>query len=188
MIQKASGSNKSNGERLIEAVNPPIAHLGCHPRSILEGDQSCVLVFSWLLERDYGRLINVFQNAGVNDQKLQDIYYELADKSDLKRELEELIIPGLKINFKKLAIDFEKSRWEFCPVYLKSGIDNKPFADKLFIPFCARKGVNEKGGTGSVFQVAIQEEFVSEDIRKDLGASFDFEDHGKVSITAISLF
>ena len=78
MAQKENTTCKTNGQRLIDEVNP-ISWVGTNPKSILEGDKSCILVLSCLLQPVYGKegnskeghgnLIYIFQSAGVIDNK-----------------------------------------------------------------------------------------------------------------------
>lgn len=57
----------------------------------------------------------------------------------------------------------------------------REFGDRFILPFCERKKVNNKGGTASVFQIAVQKEFVSDEIKKHLGKPFKVRKYGEVS-------
>jgi len=183
MHKQEAGSIKTNGELMFEEVQP-IEGLFPDPASdILE---SCTIVFSWLVESDYGRLIRIFHDAGINDAKLRDPAYSLDGMLMLKEELKDHATAN--VDFDTLVVHLERSRWKFCPCFLDRNMDLRneirSFGNKLYMPFCRQWGVAsaEAGGTADVFLAHIQEEFVSEDIKQYLGPPVEDKPYGTVSM------
>lgn len=170
MQKKEGDSIKTNGELLFDEIQPLEGSLDSASH-ILE---SCTLVFSWLLERNRGKLIRIFHNFDVNDARLKDPQYFLDEDEDLERGLESYTSKDPAV-FKKLIMHLEISRWQFCPFLLDSDLYTKdkivPFGNKLYMPFCRQWSVApaEAGGTADVYLAHIQEEFVAEEIRQHLG-------------------
>ena len=170
MKDTEKGESKTNVERLLEKVK--VIRAG-FPESILDGKYRCVLVFSILLEQNRGDLIYIFQNAEIIDKYLDKPKYNL---SELQYQLEKYRIPDVDGIIK----EFEYDKWDYCPARLELHMRRR-FEDLLRLPFCARMKVNDKGGTACVYQVAVQQEFVSDEIKNHLGKSFDFRKYGQVS-------
>lgn len=182
MTQREDTTCKTNGERLIDEVEP-FSWPGTKPKSIFEGDRSCILVLSCLLHQVHGKeghskeghgnLIYIFQKAGIIDKDLQHApsRFEM-----LRRDLEYRNVPEVK----SIINHFERKMWAYCPVYLQDGRD-MDFGSKLFLPFITHDRVGS-GGTATVFKVRLQQEFVSTKIREHLGDPFEDEKYGPVSI------
>lgn len=163
--------SETNVERLLEkadVIRPNFAKT----ESILNGDNCCVLVFSILVMKDCGRLVLLFQSAGITDKRLEEPTY---DQSKLRETLEKHGIA----NIHKIMEQFDREKRAFCPVSLSFRMD-RDFHSGLILPFCDLRKVNEKGGTASVFQVAVQKEFVCDEIKKHLGNPFQFGQYGEV--------
>jgi hypothetical protein len=122
-----------------------------------------LLVFSALVEIDRGDLVKVFQEQ-INDTTLWQADYYFSNVRD-----------GLKRGFIKdsdLVIkQFDAVRWSYCPPTFSLGIHKNFYGGKWILPFCRRKEITEKGGTAQLWQVAIQQEHVQEDLRSAIERS-----------------
>jgi hypothetical protein len=178
MDEKADGTSKTNGEHLLDEVDPIKLTFSSDPRSIFKGNKRCVLVFSCLLMQNHGQFIYIFQSSEIIDKNLD------APKHNRQMLLERLRDHKHEHNIDDVdaIIDnFEKKKWAFCPARLNDELRGKRFENMLILPFCARDIVNDKGGTASVFQVTVQKEFVSDEIKSHLGQPFKFRKYGEVS-------
>lgn len=182
MAQREDTTCKTNGERLIDEVKP-LSWFGTNSKSIFEGDKSCVLVLSCLLHQvhgnegyskeGHGKLIYIFQKAGIIDKDLQ---HAPSSFETLRRNLEFKNISGVEA----IIEHFQRKMWAYCPVHLHDGRD-MDFGSKLFLPFTTHDRVGA-GGTATVFEVRLQQEFVSTNIREHLGNPLEDEKYGAVSI------
>lgn len=182
MAQRETTTSKTNGERLIDEVKP-FSWLGTSPKSIFEGDKSCILVLSCLLQQvhgtegrskeGHGNLIYIFQKAGIIDKGLQ---HAPSRFETLRKGLEFKRIPGVEA----IIEHFERKMWAYCPLYLQENCD-MDIGSKLFLPFITHDLVGS-GGTATVFKVRVQQEFVPTKIREHLGSPLEDEKYGAVSI------
>jgi hypothetical protein len=144
--------------------------------SISTGDQCAVLVFSILLELEHGHLIKNFQDEKILDK---DLEHAGVDYRYVVETLQKHNIPDAK----RLVERFEEKKWSYCPVIIKHRMSNAFRDGRWVIPFCKRQEVNEKGGTAQVWQVLIQEDFVSREVRDIIsGSRIEDADLGPVSV------
>ena len=118
----------------------------------------CLLIFAILLQNGRGELVHLFKEAGIDDARLPRLStYDFRLLQGLSRaermELEDL---------------FERDRWAFCPVEIKSDMKKASIDARSIMPFCKKEGINGKGGTATVFQVLIQEEFIAERLQEKI--------------------
>ncbi|KAH0343752.1 hypothetical protein KCU83_g8671, partial [Aureobasidium melanogenum] len=166
---------KCNGELLFDEVDPFKKRPHPSAETILK---KSTLVFSWLEQTGYGRLIHIFHRAKFNDDKLRDIKCRLIKDTDLREEFEQHVRDdGDSVDFVQLTKDLEASRWEFCPYILDEGLDNEAFGTKLYIPFSEQWAVTGQGATAMVCLAIINKEFVSENIQRSLGHPSEFQGH-----------
>ena len=172
------GEKLNNAGRLLQAV------YNNHPRHQFQPvDSSSIsrssVVFAILLKHDLGDLVHHFLKANITDDVLrtpsppyQTLQHFLRDEKEYARKLTEI---------------FDKDRWAFCPVEIRPEMDQTYLYDKQIVPFCKRQTINEKGGTAQVFQVLLQEDFVSDDLRETMDHSrVEDEDFGTVSSKPLS--
>lgn len=119
------------------------------------GEDRCLLVFSILLELQFGQLIDRFQRLDLVDKHLP------IDLWSLQAKLQGLDLPQPK----SLANDFNDIQWRYCAARFDLGVGREHPKSKI-IPICKKEEINEKGGTARLWQVAVQEEFVGPKIRK----------------------
>lgn len=137
--------------------------------NLVEDSQELYLVLSALLSISAGHLTERFRDKGIYDSKLPV-------------KLEELAF--LKENDKDLPRKFYKQQFRFCAAkFSDTGWENN-HADYV-VPICRRKLIT-KGGTASLWQISVQEEFVSQHLRT-LASRMNYtdKDYGKVLIVYI---
>ena len=176
-----------NLNELLVDVEPKMTHRSWKfpiKSEILRGsERRCVRVFGILLELGHGELIDLFKSAGILDNNLQFSIPSIMSR--LQSELEDNNIP----NAKKIIDKFENAKWAFCPPRLELDMDEN-FQGNFIMPFCRRERINFKGGTASVFQAAIKQEFIldpnlKEALRKTL---YHDDDHGMVSFDCFVIY
>lgn len=139
------------------------------------GRKCCVLVFSILLELKLGHLIDRVARSGVLDEKLPVSWNELKDK-----------FKGVDIpDSDRVATDFNRKQWKYCPAFFTMNMDDQFFEDRI-IPVCRKEHICE-GGTAHVWQIVVRAEFVDPKLRSfldvDENASYNDNDYGHVSCT-----
>jgi hypothetical protein len=129
--------------------------------SLKPGGSSCLLVFCILLLLDYGDLVHCFQREGKVDNILPIPLYTLRIILDEYRQ-------GVGMSEEdadRLAAQFNKKQWRFCPAIFETGYPRNFGKDRV-LPFCVKEIINFKGGTASLWQVEVLEEFVGPQLRK----------------------
>ncbi|KAH0271672.1 hypothetical protein KCU91_g7231, partial [Aureobasidium melanogenum] len=174
--------SKSNGELLLEEINPIKTPLHSSASTILNDS---ILVFSLLIKEKHGRLIHIFHRAGFDDVKLRNTKHSMLDDKDLRHAHTKHSM-GYPSTFEKLVEDLESSRWEFFPHFLGPKLENKEFGNKLYIPFCRQEAVTQLGATAVVYVAIIQEYFVADEVRAYLGPLIDGESYGPCYRLAIN--
>lgn len=89
------------------------------------------------------------------------------------------------MNSDTLAAAFDKEQWAYCPAIFKND-EYLDFHTNRIIPIFSKEQINTKGGTATLWQIEVLEEFVHESLRKVLETSVydDEEDQmGKVRST-----
>ena len=166
---------KLNIELLLEREKPISNRNFDDPKTVFDSSNQCIRVFSILLKLKRGNLIYIFQDAGITDEHL-DKNLEKSHPSYRK------LIQGLKgcqnlgCEPEKIFDDFEDEKWNFSPVYLEYSMD-KEFGKLYRLPFCERRVIS-KGGTASVMEGLVHEEFVSTELKKYLEEPGFKPDHG----------
>ncbi|KAF2477652.1 uncharacterized protein BDR25DRAFT_299514 [Lindgomyces ingoldianus] len=176
--QDSQDSPNTKAGRLLAELHDKIKHHAAFGfpldyRPLFTGEDRCTRVFSMLLEKDRGELIDLFHGASMYDRylNLPEHNYN-ADHPILRDKLREKHIPEADIN--NIVTDFEKEKWAYCPPlsYFRLYMEGDLAGGKMIMPFCHRIRVNNKGGTASVSWVAIQEDLiVDEDLRGALSKS-----------------
>jgi hypothetical protein len=158
MNTKEAGNKASNADLLLKEVFD-YSTRGIPPRTISHSE----LVFSALVEINRGDLVKVFQEP-INDATLWQADYHYSNLRDgLKRV-------GIK-DFDSVIKQFDAVRWSYCPPTFRLGIHKHFNGGRWILPFCRRKEITEKGGTAQLWQVAIQQEHIEEDLRNAIERS-----------------
>lgn len=181
MQQKEAGFTQTNGERLFKEIRSIEVSPRVSTSAILN---NCPIVFGWLIKSGHSRLIQIFHDAGIDDAKLDDA--KLRDPSYLLDKIEVLedelahYLAEKNLDFEELMKQLEETRWQFCPHFLESYLDDVSFGNKGYMPFCQHQNVAENGATADVYIAYIQEEFVSEDMKQYLGPPVELKTFRKV--------
>jgi hypothetical protein len=145
---------------------------------LLDGAQCCVAVFSILLQIGWGDLIHLFRSHEIFDSSLPVVLFTL---KDIFREMIRYLQLEDQISPDALAEDFNNQQWSFCPAIFREG--EFDFVQNRIIPIFSKEKINTKGGTATLWQIEVLEEFVHESLRKIFEESaYDDEDDqmGKV--------
>ena len=121
-----------------------------------QSDDNCRLVmFSILLELDRGALVDRFQRQNIVDAQLP------INLQSLQEKLETLHISDAE----ELAAKFNDLQWRFCAAKLDLNMswDHKR---EMTIPIHNKEKINSKGGTATLWQIEVREEFVSDRLRQ----------------------
>lgn len=163
----------TNTELLVHAAYPHGFHPIDHRRIAAPGENCCVIVFSILLDLNLGHLIHRFAMKTIVDCRLPEDLFSLKNKL---RDLED-------VDGEKVAEEFNKRQWKFCPALFKKDRDCD-YVEERIIPIC-RKSALGSGGIARVSQIAVQSEFVDEGLKKltvhDEHTFYDDRDYGFVS-------
>ena len=124
-------------------------------RQLSSSGKSSLLVFSLLLELGRGDLIHHFLRSGLTDSKLP---FPMTSLKQAKTS-------GDRSETVDLARQIFEKQWAYCPLTFDLGM-GLDLPSSTVIPIQQRWQINSKGGTASIWQVAIPEEFVSDSLRQ----------------------
>ena len=156
------GGTQNNAGRLLHAV------YSNHPKHQFQPVDSqsistCLLVFAILLLHGFGDRVHHFRRANIADNIL-------GTSSLSYRTLRHMLRDDAEQANKVLTL-FDRDRWKFCPVEIRSDMEKTYLYDRQIVPFCKKQAINEKGGTAQVFQVLLQEDFVSSELQDRMSYS-----------------
>jgi hypothetical protein len=126
-------------------------------------DQSmgCIIIFSILLKMDRGCLVHLFRsqqkfdhNLPIHVQNLNQIFYTMLEPA---RE------HNIHFDPTTLANEFDELQWQFCPAKFELG-EEQIFHHKQIIPIFEKSKLSESGGTAVLWQIAVLEEFVADNL------------------------
>jgi hypothetical protein len=124
-------------------------------------------VFCILLLLDYGHLVaRCFQREGKVDKSLP------VDLLTLRNVLHKhsKCVGMSEEEADKLAVDFNREQWRFCPAKFELEM-GRNFGKDRVLPFVIRQPINFKGGTATLWQVEVLEEFVGLKLRETVRSS-----------------
>lgn len=147
---------QTRGHRFLDET-PPAPHRTFQVRyqNIFTGDQSCRRVLSLLLEQGYHHLIDRFYRADVNDRYLM----RSQDDQNLRESLLEV---HSRKEVDRIIQDFHRDKWAYCPLNLTLDMDVNLHGMKVILPFCDKIKLPEKGGTASIYWVAVQKDLITD--------------------------
>ena len=152
MNTKDHPDHPTNAGRLLTAVYSDYSKNHIQPVDS-EDITHYLLVFAILLQNDLGSLVHHFTAARIDDSRLPWplTFQGLRELGDSELESVEEI--------------FDQDRWAYCPVKIQSDMKKTSIDARSIMPFCRKQEINGKGGTAQVFQVLIQEHFISPDLQ-----------------------
>ncbi|OQV04540.1 Protein kinase domain-containing protein isoform 1 [Cladophialophora immunda] len=148
-----AGPGNRHIDHILEYVysQTPGPSLPIGPDEISRERYGCVIVFSILLHIggvDAGRSIHQYQNHRIFDDRLPVKLYEL----------EECKLP--------YADQFNRAQWAFSPPCFDL-YTHHIYPAGTILPICMDEPINPgKGGTATLWQIGVQEEFVTPKLRK----------------------
>ncbi|KAH6866648.1 hypothetical protein BKA58DRAFT_441646 [Alternaria rosae] len=117
--------------------------------------QSCLRVFSLLVRQGREHFIDCFYEANMYDHYI--------DRNENYQRLHEQLSGVARPEEVDAIIeDFHKEKWEYCPLTLTLDMDTNLQGTKVIPPFCLKIRLPDKGGTASIYWVAIQRDLVSD--------------------------
>jgi hypothetical protein len=123
---------------------------------------------------DYGKYIESFRTLRIDDRKIPVKITEL-------REVFEINNPGEKV-LAHLCKEFGEQQWRYRAVQFELNM-NPNCLEQDILPICKKARV-KAGGSAEVWQIAVQEEFVDDRLRKAVcnnpHAIYDDSEYGKV--------
>ena len=129
-------------------------------RQLSISGKSSLLVFSLLLELGRGDLVHYFLRSGLTDSKLpfsMTILKQAKTSGDRSKTFD-------------LTRQIFERQWAYCPLTfdLGMGID---LPSSTVIPIQQRQQINSKGGTATIWQIVVHEEFVGNSLRQETAAA-----------------
>ncbi|KAK8862219.1 hypothetical protein PGQ11_008454 [Apiospora arundinis] len=191
MRQKNGKTGLTNLSALLSAAQDSGHHLRNQPGRLKASDlekigRESYIVFAILLNLDCGFLIRTFQRFGITDGNLSN--EGLSNLDTLKEDLQQSSVSDVN----KLLNMFDDMRFMFQHVVMDL---NTPtvYSDRRrgrwISPFCRRQLINNKGGTAQVWQVSVQDRFLSTGLKERLKRS-EYNDpvYGKCYSMALKTF
>ena len=167
--------------RLLDEM-PPANHrtFPLEPQKLFAGKYSGLAVFSLLLRHDRGELMDRFYDSGIHDNHLAIV----SDRT-LQANLRQ-IMPRDEAD--AVLRDFNEHKWQFCPLELTLDMSQPLHDTKVIPPFCHKIKMGDKGGTASIYWVAVQKDFISDErLRVAIKDSlYEDPDYGEVSLNAVA--
>lgn len=154
LLQKPDGDT-SRLDLLLDSIYLESITLPIKSENISSGSQKSLLVFSILLELGHGHLIDQFQRYYLTDTRLP------FDIQELSRALSKMRAKDAD----KLAQDFSKRQWAYCPMIYEYGVSLTCLPQTVF-PIHHMRRINDKGGTAKLWQIEVLEEFVGPKLRE----------------------
>lgn len=148
-------SNASHLEILLDRVYSRDMMVPIEASAISTGAHSSLLVFSILLELGYGHLIHLFHRYDLTDRRLP---YQTAE---LRAVLDRVEVSGES----GLAERFTEKQWAYQPLQLqyRVSLDCPP---EMVVPIHQRQQINAKGGTATLWEIVVLEDFVNDELRE----------------------
>jgi hypothetical protein len=170
-------ASESTYQRKIDQLfdEMPLAEHGQLPLAPRGYSDTCLRVFSLLLEHDLGHLIKRFYDSNMHDKFLErgEGYQNL--KSNLNK-----IMPLEAVD--EVIQTFHNAKWAYCPLDLTLGMDQNLQGTEVIVPFCRKLRLGE-GGTASVYWVAVEKGLIRDgELKAALSESLIIDpDFGEVS-------
>ncbi|KIW66740.1 hypothetical protein PV04_06040 [Phialophora macrospora] len=163
-----------NVDRLLSACYNKKSGFSLVSAHITEGSRKRLLVFSILLELGHGDLIEDLRSNEVDDSRLP-IPLTVLERRTVFRQHPTLVSR------------FEKAQWKYCPLAFELNEAQSLTADHI-VPICFKQQINE-GGTARVYEIIVQEEFVTKALAEAVPLSrFIDPEYGPCHIFALKTY
>jgi hypothetical protein len=158
--RKVSDRSRTNLHRVLEELQ-----LGEHRifpltkefDTLFEGQYHCRMVFSLLLKQKIGHLIDKFYQSQTYDMVLD----QHRSHEELRGSLTHAVQDPDRIE--RIISNFQHEKWAYCPLRLQLYVDRHLEGTKVIVPFCHKIRLNDKGGTASVYVVAVQKDLIHDE-------------------------
>ncbi|KAI0857438.1 hypothetical protein F4860DRAFT_359654 [Xylaria cubensis] len=162
MIEWMRAADPTNGGLLLENVyeayrKPSRVFLPVEWEEISDGNY--IVMFGFLIDLGYGHLIHIFRQHNIQDNDL------CKPASPVKRSMLEAKIQN-PADLQSFMDNFEHRRWEFGPVEFHQGMDLNLNDGQRVLPFCRRQRINDKGATADLYEVTVEEDFITGSLRE----------------------
>ncbi|KAJ6281955.1 hypothetical protein J3E71DRAFT_399644 [Bipolaris maydis] len=168
--QHPESPGQTRGHRFLDET-PPAPHRTFQVKyqNIFIGEQSCRRVLSLLLEQGHHHLIERFYRADINDRYLV--------RSEDDRHLRESLLEvHTRKEVDRIIQEFHRDKWAYCPLNLTLDMDVNLHGTKVILPFCGKIKLPDKGGTASIYWVAVQKDLITDSALTDALQKSLYED------------
>jgi hypothetical protein len=150
--------NSTKLHRVLDEIFSQAGHWMFVPefQKLFTGEHSCLRVFSLLLKQGRGHLVDRFYDSDMNDK-----YLERSDSNQSLRDNLANVVHRDELDC--VIRDFHNEKWAYCPLELTLHMGRNLQGTKVIPPFCHKIKLGDKGGTASIYWVAIQKDFISDD-------------------------
>jgi hypothetical protein len=146
----------TNLERFVgDMPIPPRRSLPFRPTKISGGVQSYLRILSLLVRQGRDHLIDCFYEANMHDH-----YFDHSENDQKLREQLTGVVPQEEVE--NIMSDFHKEKWEYCPLSLALDMGSNLHGSRVIPPFCCKIRLPDKGGTASIYWVAVQKDLVTD--------------------------
>jgi hypothetical protein len=91
------------------------------------------------------------------------MYDNYLARSESDRNLREQLARHVSRDEVEIIIrDFHEEKWRYCPLTLTLDMDENLHGTKVIPPFCLKTKLPDKGGTASIYWVAVQKDLISD--------------------------
>lgn len=163
---KSQKGDTSEGENQVARLLYQTYRNNGQPEFPISAEQVCaanncaILVFSILLDIGYGHLIKDFHRHQIVDNQLPSPFQKLRAAFKSLRSPDVVDLAARK---------FYNRQWAFSPATFDLHLGQE-WAENRVIPICNKEEINV-GGTAKVYQIEVQEEFVSGQLKEVVSAS-----------------
>jgi hypothetical protein len=178
-VKLESGVTATWVDRLLEAAYPDRNYPGSpieSPEQFREGESCSLLVFSILFSIELDHLIDRFE-GNISDSQLP-----ITDFNRLRRAFKGMSPSDANRHVQ----DFDSMQWQFCPAKFTLYSKND-WEAKRVLPISRKEQINDKGGTATLWQIEVHEEFLGQPLRDAVPDSrYDLND-GFGNVSSLSL-
>lgn len=156
--EMSDNSKRTKLHRLLDELSIPQHRIfPLQYKDIVNGDQSSLLVYSLLLKQGHGHLVDIFTRSDMRDQ------YIAITRSDSNEILHKDLSTVEPTKAASILAEFHKERWQYCPLRLTLDMNHTLYGTNVILPFCHKIQLGDKGGTASIYMVAVQKDLIQDD-------------------------
>jgi hypothetical protein len=177
----SESTNQTKLHHFLEEM-PPAGHrvFPLNLKKLFTGEHSCLRVFSLLLKQRRDHLIDRFYESDMKDMHLDIV------RTDSDQNLRENLVGiARRDEIEQIVNEFHQEKWAYCSLKLTLHMDRNLHGTRVIPPFCHKIKLGDKGGTASIYWVAVQKDLVSDDaLRLALqDSTYTDDEHGEVKLS-----